>query len=163
MKLIQLSKGQTAIVDDEDYERLLPFKWAAFCQHGIWYAKRTKMFMNEKEVDRKMERNIIFNIPERMCIDHKNGNGLDNRKENLRIATYSQNSYNSRRRKNSPTEFKGVSLFRGKKWTAKIGIEGRRVYLGIFDNIEMAALAYDQAAKVYHGEFANLNFPNFPF
>ena len=103
MKLIPLTKGKFAIVDDEDLDRLSGFRWMAVCLHGTWYAMRTTRGRDEKEVCRKMERNVIREtVPPRMCIDHINGDGLDNRKDNLRIVTYSQNSLNSRWHRERP-------------------------------------------------------------
>lgn len=88
--------------------------------------------------------------------DHKNRDGLDNRRENLREATDSLNNVN--RRKMSKHPYKGVFRQTNGRWAARVG-SGSEFYLGTFDTIEEAAMAYDVAAKQRYGEFALLNFP----
>jgi len=95
-----------------------------------------------------------------LVVDHINGNGLDNRKANLRLATRRQNQFNRRQRCDAVlSKYKGVT-FRKKtnKWLVRIGYCGRRINLGLFDNETDAAKAYDEAAKELFGEFAALNF-----
>lgn len=98
-----------------------------------------------------------------MMIDHKNGNGLDNRRSNLRFCTNAQNQHNQRKwgsRSGKPlsSRYKGVSWHRRGHWRAKIQAQGKRRYLGQFQSEEAAARAYDRAARELHGEFAVLNF-----
>lgn len=91
--------------------------------------------------------------------DHENTNRSDNRRENLRDATFSQNAMNAPAHADSGTGFKGVSFhLRDKKFQARIMIDGRETYLGYFDSCEDAARAYDAAARRHHGEFARTNF-----
>jgi hypothetical protein len=92
-------------------------------------------------------------------VDHINGNGLDNRDENLRLATNSQNQMNSRKRSGTSSRYKGVSLQR-KRWRAQIKLDGKLIYLGMFDTEEQAAMAYDYAAIELFGEFSRINFPH---
>jgi hypothetical protein len=91
-------------------------------------------------------------------VDHKNRNPLDNRRQNLRIATRSENCANSRGRGRS--QFRGVAWHkRANKWVASLRLNKKQIHLGYFSSETAAARAYDVRAKVVHGEFANLNFP----
>jgi len=105
-----------------------------------------------------MHRQIIH-VPEGYVIDHINGNGLDNRKANLRPATVAQNAWNSKKR-NPRSGYKGVCFDKDKGlWRAAIVCNRKRIHLGYFKDKTTAAKAYDKAAKKYHGQFASLNFP----
>ena len=103
----------------------------------------------------------ILHPPGHLFVDHINHNGLDNRKANLRPATCAQNNYNRiHLRKSQSSKYTGVSWQKqSKKWMVQIRYKGRRIFLGLFEDEIQAAKAYDKAAKIYHGEFASLNFP----
>jgi len=101
---------------------------------------------------------LILNAPPDLKVDHINGNGLDNRKENLRLATTPQNVRNARLSLRNSSGFKGVKRKR-QKWQASIVFNGKTIRLGVFDAREDAARAYDIAALLLHGEFARVNFP----
>jgi hypothetical protein len=101
-----------------------------------------------------------MDAPDGVQVDHINRNTLDNRRSNLRLCTASQNRYNQKPRKDSVTGFKGVSFHPDKKvkqWQAKIIVEGRKISLKYHATAEEAALAYNRAAVIHHGEFARLN------
>lgn len=96
--------------------------------------------------------------PKNMEIDHINGNRLDNRRANLRVVTRQQNQWNAKGKKNSTSSYKGVWLRkRSGKWESAINTGSGQKYLGSFLSEEEAALAYNEAAKKYHGEYARLN------
>ncbi len=154
---IKLTKDKFAIVDVEDYEKLAQYDWQL--SEGESKKCYAVCLVNRKIVS--MHR-VIMNAPAGMFVDHRYGDGLDNRKENLRIVTQAQNQYNRRKtsRKTS-SKYKGVHLKKQyNKYGAEISCNGKRTHLGYFDNEIDAAKAYDEAAKKLFGEFAKLNFDN---
>lgn len=159
MKEIKLTKGMVAFVDDNDYEYLSQWKWQAHKGHNTFYAARTD-YSTGKKVFIRMHK-AILGCASDILIDHKDRNGLNNSRMNLRASTKTQNAQNSICRKNNKYGYKGVSLFkRTNKFIGQIMINGKRKYLGSHDTPEDAAHAYDREAKQYFGEFANLNFPD---
>lgn len=105
---------------------------------------------------------LIMNFPKNREIDHINGNGLDNRKSNLRICTRFENGKNRKKSSLNTSGFYGVHLSkdgkRKKRWTSMIRVGGKKKYIGRFFTKTEAAIAYDEQAKKYHGAFATLNF-----
>ena len=158
MKEIPLTKGLVAIVDDEDYDFINQFKWCADDRGGYCRAMRG-IHCGKKYTTQRMHR-LLLNPPKGMEVDHINHNGLDNRRCNLRICTHAQNQHNQQKqRRRKLSQFKGVSLAgTDVKWRAFIHLDSRFLSLGYFHSEIDAAKAYDEAAKKYHGEFANLNF-----
>lgn len=155
MKEIQLTQGKVAIVDDADYDWLSQFKWYTYKHRNTWYAVRNIPPTNGKRSKIKMHQVIC----EKNC-DHKDGNGLNNQRTNLRAATASQNQHNRRISKNNTSGLKGVTLDkRRNKWMARIVFNGKSKFLGLFATRAEAGRAYDQAARELYGEFAALNFP----
>jgi hypothetical protein len=163
MRTIVLTKGKVAIVDAEDYATLRGFKWYALFRDGSWHAARTVKRNGEKRTV-YMHRQIMGE-PEGMLVDHRNRDGLDNRRENLRVCTKRQNAWNGHRRiRNKTSRFKGVCRqcgrvgATGRPWRATITVAGRQKYLGWFKTQADAARAYDDAAVFHFGEFARTNF-----
>ncbi|MFH1369888.1 MAG: HNH endonuclease [Planctomycetota bacterium] len=161
-RIIPLTKGLVAIVSPEDYERVAAFKWYADKHDNSWYANRwTRSKANPKKQYRiRMHREILC-PPDCLFVDHRNHNGLDNRRSNLRIATLAQNGCNKRKTASSCTSrFKGVCWWKkGSKWRAQGRLSGKQKIIGYFDNELDAAKAYDAWAKQAFGQFAALNFP----
>ncbi len=152
MKLIPLSRGLTAKVDDADFEELSKYKWYAVKCFGKYYARRSEG-RNKKIY---MHRQLAGN-PLHLHVDHKDGNSLNNQRENLRNANVAQNMANRKAFENCSSSFKGVTK-NGEKWIARIGTNGDQIYIGCFTSEIEAALAYDKKAYELHGEFAVTNF-----
>jgi hypothetical protein len=155
MNTIPLTKGYSALVDDEDYDRIASFKWYVSLQKTSTYANRDTC-ESGKRTTVSMHR-FIMQPPKGMRVDHINGDGLDNRKANIRVCTPGENLCNQRRIRGL-SAFKGVSYWtHGLRWRAQICVDGRRIFLGSFPDEPSAATAYDAAALFYHGEFACTN------
>lgn len=153
MQEIQLTRGLVALVDDVWFEKLSEFHWYVMYNETRPYARTVG------HPNRLMHR-LIMKAETSQMVDHKNGNSLDNRLENLRFCTNAQNQQN--RRALSPhnsSGFKGVcwSASRG-KWMATI-TNGKNIHLGSFSSPQDAARAYDAKALELFGEFARINFP----
>jgi hypothetical protein len=151
-----LTKGKFAIVDPEDFERINQYKW----YYNKGYALRN-IRRNGKKCAIFMH-SFVCPVPPGMFTDHINRNRLDNRKANLRPATFQQNIWNaSRKRKTSASPYKGVTWSRQhRKWIARIYVGTKAVHLGFFKDDIKAAKAYDKAAKELRGEYEALNFPD---
>jgi hypothetical protein len=162
---VPLSKGLFALVDVADFERLSKWKWyAQRGRRGRHYAVRTD-YSGPKQSQVMMHR-VVLDAPTGSEVDHRNGDALDNRRCNLRICTRTQNARNitsSKRQKLGG--YKGVAWDpRKNKWRAVISVpgvdggRGKQRQIGRFDTPELAARAYDAAAKRLYGEFAAPNF-----
>lgn len=157
-KEIPLTQGKVAIVDAADYEWLIQWKWHIENQGHICYAVRCLWLGNNKSTTIKMHREILGAKPG-STVDHRDGDGLNNTRENLRICTQAENVRNKRMRSDNTSGYKGVWWRKNRsRWTATIDVDGVRTWLGSFLTAEDAARAYDAAAKELHGEFAKLNF-----
>lgn len=158
MPFLKLTTGEGVLVDEGDFEYLNQWKWHS--ESGR-YAVRKEYYgkaPNGKHLTRwiRMHR-LITDAPDKMEVDHINGNGLDNRRSNLRICTHKQNSHNTRKRKDNRSGYKGVGWHtQHNKWRARIVVDGRQKHLGLFDTPEQAAIAYNTAAEQFFGEFAHI-------
>lgn len=155
MRTIPLTQGRVALVDDEDFEMLSHWRW---CASGNGYASAYTGGGRSCPRFAYMHRMIMLPDPDQQ-IDHITGDRLDNRRCNLRLATFSEQSCNTGARKGETSRYKGVSLFRNGKWVAQIQHDHQYFYLGYYDSPVDAAHAYDVAAREHHGEFAYLNYP----
>jgi hypothetical protein len=147
---IPLTQGKVALVDDADYPLVSQFSWQAAPDKHTWYARNSE--------NARMH-HMICPPPVGYLTDHKDGNGLNNTRANLRIATHQQNCANRRLRCDSQNRYKGIERLSPNRWRAIIGIDGKTKYLGSYKTDEAAARAYDAAARTYFGEFARVNFP----
>jgi hypothetical protein len=156
-KTIPLHDGQSVIVNADDFDDLVAMRpvWSAVGNYGKTYAACVTR-KNGKTKTEFMHRVIFGRVPDGMTVDHINGNSLDNRRENLRLATRFQNGQNRAAPANNTSGYKGVHWLKSaQKWQARIKVEGKRIHLGVFENPEDAFKAYCRAAELHHGEFAN--------
>ncbi len=155
MKEIKLTQGKVALVDDEDFDWVSQKPWQAQVNHcGIFYA--SSAYRSEK-----MHRVVMgLQKGDKRQVDHINHDGLDNRRCNLRIVTNSQNCMNGKH-KGGTSKYKGVTYHaKSGKWYAQIflsDIKHRHIRLGSHETEIDAAIAYNNGAIKYFGEFAHLN------
>lgn len=158
MKEIKLNSKKydlSAMVDDEDFEYLNQWKWHPSKRGNIFYAYAVISKVPRKVME--MHR-LLMNNPVGHVVDHKDGSGLNNQKYNLRTCSKGKNNLNRIVSSNNKTGFKGVHFQKDAgKYRAKIEIDKKIISLGYFDDARIAALAYNNAAIKYHGEFAKLN------
>lgn len=157
MKEIPLTQGYVALVDDSDFETVNAHNWyAEKASRGI-YATRN---IRKPSGNWGIQRLHRFLMPEVPRIDHHDGDGLNNQRDNLRPATHKQNTQSFRRKKIGATSsFRGVYWNKSHcKWYARIEVSGTPIYLGCFTSETDAAKAYDVAAVKHFGDFASPNF-----
>jgi len=161
MTEVPLTQGKVALIDDEDAERILVHKWTLHHdktrRREVFYAVRY-IRKGDKRTSVQMHREVL-NAPEGVEVDHINGDGLDNRKANLRLATRAQNLGNCHKQPGA-CGYRGIYWHkRNRMYHALINHEGKKYSLGYYYDAETAARAYDYAAYQLRGEFASLNFP----
>ena len=142
--LITLTQGFVAIIDAADAARVEGRNWFAQVKKNTVYAVSRGVFLHR----------FLTEAPAEIEVDHRSGDGLDNRRQNLRFATPALNRANQKRRKNNSSGFKGVYKTSVNRWTAQIGVGGKRICLGSFKNPEDAHQAYAKEAEKYYGEFS---------
>lgn len=156
---VPLTRGLEAVIDASDVPLVEGRNWyASNRRKSVCYAI-AKIYDGKKWAYFPMHRLILPPTADRPIADHIDGNGLNNRRSNLRLATHKENSYNLRARMRPRSGFKGVSMMPSGKWKAQLIVENKVRYLGCFVTPEEAARAFDKAAREVRGEFARLNFP----
>jgi len=157
MREIPLTQAQVALIDDDDYGLVSGHTWYAH-----WDSKAKTFYAVTHVRGDTRSRSTLLRmhtlIMGKKGVDHRDHNGLNNQRSNLRVATSAQNNANQRRRSDNSTGYKGVSLDRG-RYRAYINLDGQFIHLGTYDDSRQAARAYDKAARELFGEFA---YPNFP-
>jgi hypothetical protein len=155
---MKLTQGLETVFDLPDLAVVSPHRWCAHRNHRNVYPATNVKLPNGKR--RMVYLHKMFFPGSDVIVDHVNLDGLDNRRENLRVCTQSENLRNRRLNRRSKTGLKGVSWHCGsRKYEANIRVNGRQTRLGYFSDPIAAARAYDDAARKYHGEFARVNFP----
>lgn len=157
---IKDAKGLIALIDKEDFEKVSKYKWNGHKKpyDKTWYFSASIKISRDKYKRLELH-NLIMDCPSGLYVDHIDGNGLDNRKQNLRICTFTENRRNRRKHKPFSSKYKGV-LKDNDCWRGCIWNEGRSIYLGCFNSEIDCAKVYDAAARELHGKFASLNFPD---
>jgi hypothetical protein len=155
-KWIPLTQDKFALLDDADYELVRG--------HSYYFSKSKTIcggYAMRGSDDLLLHRIIMGLTDPEIKVDHINGDGLDNRRANLRSGTQGQNLKNRSIQKGNKSGYKG-SYFdkQANKWRANISIDNKTKYIGLFDTVEETARAYDKKAKEHYGEFAKLNFPD---
>lgn len=158
MKIIPLTKGKVTLVDDDDFEYLNQWTWFTVESHKTFYAVRTDYPTPSKGVRIWMHKEILRLNDPNLYVDHIDRNGLNNQRSNLREATRSKNMVNRSNFINSKSKFKGVSWdSQRNRWKVYVVNDGVKNFVGRFKSETEAALAYNEACKKIHGEFACLN------
>lgn len=153
MKTIYLTQGKKTLVDDADWEYLHSWEWTALRGQSGYYAVRST-YPQGKRVLVHMSRVILGLTDPKVLADHRSGDTLDNRRDNLRPATKAQNRANAVLNKNSTSKLRGVTYLKSqKRWRARIRLDGKDLFLGYFDSKEEAEIVYHQKAVEVWGEF----------
>jgi hypothetical protein len=155
---VPLTQGKVAVIDAADWDLVSKHRWHAVRNRRTFYAYTKLSLGGSRQKSVSMHR-MILGVPDGTLVDHEDGDGLNNRRNNIRPATSAQNNQNARHRV-------GISGYRGvvrhartQKWQARIKATGRWYHLGYHIDPAEAARAYDKAAKALHGPFAVCNFP----
>jgi HNH endonuclease len=143
MRIINLTKGYVAIVDDDDFERVNMHSWCASNASKNNNVPRAEARINKKLV--RMHR-FILSAPKGSYVDHVNHNTLDNRKENLRLCTNQENCRNAQKPKSNSSGYKGVSAYSG-RWRAYINIYYKQIHLGIYDYEGISSRSVQRESK----------------
>lgn len=155
---IPLTQNKFALIDEDDLALVSPYRWRVL--KGKKAKKLYAYTGGYPGVPALAMHRLIMNAPTDRDVDHINGDSLDNRRSNLRVATESENGANREPNRVNSSGYKGVTWQKNiGKWQAQIKCRGKNIYLGLYDDPANAALAYDSKALEVFGDFARLNFP----
>lgn len=157
MKIIPLTRGLFALVDDPDFEIVSRFKWHAKSDKKTFYAARSVRRPDGTRFTQRMH-NLIMNTPSGFEVHHSNGFGLDNRHENLKVVSQAEHKRLAPKQANCSTGFRGVDFHNG-RYRALIRHLGRRFHIGYFETADAAAKARDAKARALGWAEAGMNFP----
>ena len=142
---IKITQNRVAVIDVEDFNKISRHHWYENKGPRTSYARTTLKGVNRKGI---LMHRFILNAPKGMEVDHINGNGLDNRRSNLRLCTSGQNHYNALPQKNNTSGCKGVHYHKTRKtWNVAIKVNGKRLHLGCFKDKEDAVNARRKAEE----------------
>lgn len=157
MREILLTQGFIAQIDDCDYEQVSALRWWPIKGPNTVYAYTNLSSNPRKPV---LLHRFITNAPAGVYVDHRDRDGLNCQRDNLRFCTAAQNHQNMKKNRSSTSPYKGTHWNKEKcKWEARIRVNRKALFLGYYASPEAGARAYDAAARKYFGEFARLNFP----
>lgn len=161
-RYIPLTRGKFALVDASNFDWLSQWNWYAQLRQRA--GSRNKTYYAATCTPRSVGKTtilmhrVILGAPHGIEVDHEDGDGLNNRRSNIRLATSTQNKCNVGKRSNNTSGFKGVHWHKPSgMWHARITVNGKTFSLRYHRNKEQAAKAYEEAAKKYHGEFARVS------
>ncbi len=166
MRRLILTRGKHALVDDADYARLMDLRkhWQATSRRNLWYAVTDFWHPTTKKRRKVYLHRWIMGAPAGQLVDHKNGNGLDNQRHNLRLATCGQNAWNKHQKTQSASGYRGVRQVKnGTGWVAYIKHAGTQISIGSFETVSLAACARDYY-MIDNGlaRYAKLNYKRLP-
>ena len=151
---VPLTRGMTAIVDLPDKHHVEGYNWQARKDDDRWYAVRVMRHDDDGKQHMVYMHRSILDAPAGVTVDHKDGDGLNNRRVNIRLATHQENMFNQRTPKDNTSGYKGVCWNKAsRKWQAQISVGGRTVYLGLFETAEQASSVYETEATRRRGVF----------
>lgn len=151
LAVITLTRGKEAVIDAVDLPLIQPFSWRAYPSGNTWYARGRPGPFTVPETGLHT---FLIRPPSGVLVDHEDGDGLNNRRKNLRLASKSQNTANRFREQSNATGYRGIRRLPSGRYQAYVTHQGRHIALGTFDTPEEAHQAYRLGAVKYHGEFA---------
>ena len=161
MKKIELrpyGRGNFVLIDDDDYDQITQWKWSLRGRYAVRFIYKRDSTTGKHKQHRVWMHRAILSTPADLVSDHINGNGLDNRRVNLRVATEQQNKQNRRSKRTSSSVYVGVSWSsKYRRWIAQLVHNGSKIFGGYFITEEQAALIYNHFAYKYRGDFAHTN------